>query len=190
MTVPAAIHANLWVALEQSGVLTPRSLILPEGVSEDECENILGMLRSINEMSYFAQGDLFIYLKDNHSDEALVRVIEAWGMNYHSCENKMSLCRSVRPSVRREELSFAHHDVIRRLLPDDQRHWLKQAIENNWTRRQFRDEIYGEKVLPPAVSHDLPDVVRDALSGAREMMDGWLVSRDSYQRLKSALGET
>jgi len=64
------------------------------------------------------------------------------------------------------------------------------AVENSWTRQRLRDEVYGEKILPPAVSNDLPDIVRDTLSGAKEMMDGWLISRDSYQRLKAALGET
>jgi len=49
--------------------------------------------------------------------------------------------------------------------------------------------VYGEKVLPPAVSDDLEDVARDLLAGAREYGDGWLISRDSYQRLKAALGE-
>lgn len=179
--------AREWVALEEAGVLKPRSLSLPEGVSEAECTSILGAFRGVQETCYFAQGDLFGYVKDNHGDDALVRVIEAWGLNYHTCENKMSICRHVRPSVRRDELSFGHHDVVRKLSPNNQRHFLALAVRNQWTRQQLRDRIYGEKILPPAVSNHLPDVVRDALEGAREMMDGWLISRDSYMRLHAAL---
>jgi hypothetical protein len=89
--------------------------------------------------------------------------------------------------VRRDELSFGHHDVIRKLLPNDQRHYLKMAIDNGWTRQRLRDEIYGPPVIPPAVTGDLTSVARDVLAGAKPMMDGWLITRDSYVRLKAAL---
>lgn len=184
-------HGGMWLALEQSGALKPRSLTLPEGVSEDECESILGMLKGMTDVSYFAQGDLFIYVKDHFGDDALIRVIEAWNMNFHSCENKMSICRNVRPSVRRDELSFGHHDVIRKLMPNDQRHYLKLAVENGWTRQQLRDAIYGPPALPPAVVGDLTSIARDVLAGAKPMMDGYLITRDSFVRLRAALeGET
>ena len=175
------------MALEKSGALKPRSLTLPDGVSEDECENILGLLKGMTDISYFAQGDLFIYVHDHFGDEALVRIIEAWGLNFHSCENKMSICRSVRPSVRRDELSFGHHDVVRKLVPNDQRHFLKLAVDNGWTRQRLRDEIYGPPVLPPTVNGDLTSVARELLDGARMYGDGYLISRDSFVRLKACL---
>jgi hypothetical protein len=181
--------ASLLLALEQSGALTRTSLTLPEGVSEDECENIMGMFKNVGDMKNFAQGDLLIYVKDHYGDDAYVRLIETWGLNFHSMENKMSLCRNVRPSVRRVELSFGHHDVVRGLLPNDQRHYLKLAIDNRWTRQQLRDEVHGPPVLPPAVKGNLTSVARDVLAGAKPMMDGYLISRDSYQRLRAALGE-
>jgi len=115
-----------------------------------------------------------------------VEVEEASGMAHQTCENMLSICRRVRPSVRRDGLGFHMHAVVAPLTPNEQRHWLKLAWENGWTRQQLRDEIYGQKVLP-AVNGNLPDVVRSALEGAREMLDGWWISRDSYTRLHAAV---
>jgi hypothetical protein len=179
--------ATMWVALEESGYLTRTSLTLPEGVSEDEVTAIARMLSGIKRFTSFALGDLLLYAQSNYGDDFLVDVEEATGMAHQTLENLLSICRKVRPSVRRDGLSFGIHAVVAPLTPNEQRHWLKLAHENEWTRQRLRDEIYGEKVLPPAVPDNLPQIVQDALSGAREMLDGWWISRDSYVRLRAAV---
>lgn len=187
MSVPARTTGNLWLALEESGALTRTSLILPEGVGTDEILSIGRMFGGIKHTSSFVLGDLFLYAQANHGDDFMVNVQEATGLAHQSCENMLSICRRVRPPVRREELAFHTHAVVAPLLPDEQQHWLGQAAENQWTRQQLRDAIYGPKVLPPAVPQNLPEIVQDALSGAREMLDGWWISRDSYVRLRAAV---
>lgn len=177
----------MWMMLEQSGYLTRTSLTLPEGVSEDEVKAIARMLSGIKRFTSFALGDLLLYAQTKYGDDFLVEVEEATGMAHQTLENVLSVCRRVRPSVRRDGLSFSIHAVVAPLLPNDQRHWLKLAHENEWTRQRLRDEIYGEKVLPPVVPENLPQIVQDALSGAKEMMDGWWISRDSYVRLRAAV---
>jgi len=189
VSVPSRTTGSLLAALQESGALTPTALILPAGVSEDELFAIGRMFGQIKEMTTFGTGDSLIYVKDNFGDDTWVRYIEENGWNYHSCENIMSVCRNVRPPVRREELKFGHHDVVRALLPNEQKHFLALAVRNGWTRQRLRDEIHGPKPLPPAVNGSLPDVVRDAIAGARPLMDGWLISNDSYVRLCAALGE-
>lgn len=188
VSVPDRI-GSLWVALEDTGALTRTSLTLPEGVSESEIEGIARMFGGVKHTSSFVLGDLFLYAQANYGDDFMVHVQEVTGLAHQSCENMLSICRRVRPSVRREELSFHTHAVVAPLTPNEQRHWLALAVKEGWSRQRLRDEIYGPKVLPPAVDNRLPHVVRDALSGAREMMDGWWISRDSYVRLQAALGE-
>lgn len=180
--------AELWVALEKSGALTRTGLNLPEGVTQDEQLAIARMFGEIKHTySSFALGDLLLYAQANHGDDFVAEVEEATGMAHQTCENMLSICRRVRPSVRRDGMKFHMHAVVAPLKPNEQRHWLKLAWENDWTRQRLRDEIYGERVLPPAVNGSLPDVVRDALEGAREMMDGWWISHDSYVRLRAAV---
>lgn len=188
MSVPVrTTGAELWLALEQSGALSRTSLILPPGVSEEEVEAISRLFGNVKTFTSFALGDLLVYATDNYGDDFCVTVMEESGMAFQTCSNMLSVCRRVRPSVRREELGFGMHAVVAPLLPNDQRHYLAEAVKNQWTRQQLRDAIYGEKVLPPAVSENLPQIVQDALSGAKEMMDGWWISRDSYVRLRAAV---
>jgi hypothetical protein len=180
---------GLWAALEQSGALTNKALLLPAEVSEDELEGIARMFGGVKSTSSFVLGDLFLYTQTVYGDDAVARMEEATGLAHQTCENMLSICRRIKPSVRRDvtELHFSTQAVVAPLTPNEQRHWLSEAVKHGWTRQQLRDEIFGAKVLPPAVNGNLPDVVKDALAGAREMMDGWLISRDSYTRLTAAL---
>lgn len=187
---PSTTGADLWIALEQSGALTRRYLKLPDGVTEYECEAIASMFGNVKDFTSFALGDLLVYTKNHHGEDFCVTVMEATGMAHQTLENLMSVCRQISPSVRRNELRFHVHAVVAPLPPNDQRHFLKLAVDNQWTRQQLRDAIYGEKVLPPAISGDLTSVARDVLAGAKQFGDGWLITRDSYQRLRAALGET
>lgn len=189
MTVPAT-GGKLWVDLEQSGVITRRALHLPDAISETEMTALGVMFSDLDDTSRFLLGDLLVAATARYGSDFTVTVMEATGLSYQSCANMESVCRRVRPNVRRQELRFHTHAVVAPLEPSEQKRLLGLAVDNGWTRQRLRDEVYGEKVLPPAVSNDLPDVVRDVIQGAREMMDGWLISRDSYHRLKAALGET
>src|SRR5262249_25141501 len=100
----------------------------------------------------------------------------------------VSGCTRVRPSVRRAELTFTHHDFVAKLKPNEQRHWLAEAVRNGWSADELRDQVNPDRVLPAPVNGHLPSIVKDALSGAREMMDGWWITRDSYVRLRAAVG--
>jgi len=191
MSLPERTPGALWHALEQSGVLTPTGLQLPEGVEEEELEMIGRMFGAVKHTSSFVLGDLFLYSQQNYGDDFMVHVQEVTGLAHQSCENMLSICRRVRPSVRRAptELSFHTQAVVAPLKPNDQRHWLKLAVEGGWSRQRLRDEIYGKKEVLPAVDANIGEVVRGALAGAKEMMDGWWISRDSYMRLRAAVND-
>lgn len=190
MTTPATTGSSEWVALEQAGVITRRALLLPENVSETEFKSLGYMFSDIDDTTRFLLGDLLVNARTRYGDDFMVEVMEVTGLAHQTCENMASVCRRIQPNVRRQELRFHTHAVVAPLEPSEQKRLLALAVEERWTRQRLRDEIYGEKVLPPAVSASLPDVARDLLAGAKQMGDGWMITRDSYQRLKAALGET
>jgi len=189
MTVPAT-GADLWLTLEQSGVISRRALRLPDTISESEMTALGVMFSDVDDTSRFLLGDLLVAASSRYGDDFAVSVMEATGLSYQSCANIASVCRRVKPNVRRQELRFHTHAVVAPLEPSEQKRLLGLAVDNQWTRQRLKDEVYGEKVLPPAVNDDLADVARDLLAGAKQMGDGWMITRDSYQRLKAALGET
>jgi hypothetical protein len=189
MTVPATGGA-MWATLEEQGVISRRALRLPDHISESEMTALGVMFSDVDDTSRFLLGDLLVAATSRYGDDFAVSVMEATGLSLQSCNNLASICRRVQPNVRRQELRFHTHAVVAPLEPSEQKRLLKLAVDNQWTRQKLRDEVYGEKVLPPVVTDDLEQVARDLLAGAKQMMDGWLISRDSYQRLRAALGET
>jgi len=188
VSVPST-GASLWLDLEQSGVISRRALRLPDTISEPEMVALGTMFSDVDDTSRFLLGDLLVAATSRYGSDFTVEVMEATGLAFQTCSNMESICRRVQPNVRRQELRFHTHAVVAPLPPSEQKRLLGLAVQNGWTRQRLRDEVHGEKVLPPAVNGSLPDVVRDAIAGAREMMNGWLISRDSYVRLCAALGE-
>ena len=57
------------------------------------------------------------------------------------------VARSVSPCLRKQLLSYHHHEVIAKLEPADQAQWLDKAIAEQWTVREFRAALRG--VNPP-----------------------------------------
>ena len=47
----------------------------------------------------------------------------------------------VKSFLRRNDLTFSHHEVVADLPPDKQRYWLEQAKINKWSVNQLRIEI-------------------------------------------------
>ena len=190
MTVPAVLGSSAMADLEKQGVVTRRALFLPNEVSESEFVALAVMFTDEQDKTRFLLGDLLVASKSRYGDDFTVQeVMAATNLTLRTLTNYESVMLRVRPDARHHGLPFGHHDVVQALEPSEQKRLLNVAFENGWSRQRLRDEVYGEKVLPPTVSDDLPAVVRDALDGARQYGDGWLISRDSYQRLKAALGD-
>jgi len=48
------------------------------------------------------------------------------------------VCSSVQISLRKEILTYKHHEVVAPLEPPEQQRWLDEAIENKWSVHQLR----------------------------------------------------
>lgn len=77
------------------------------------------------------------------------------GLSPETLSNYASVCRNVRHDRRRAELTFSHHDEVRKLEPDDQVRWLQLAIDEGLSARELRqrikDALAGD---PPAPGFD------------------------------------
>lgn len=86
--------------------------------------------------------------------EYVAQVALATRLSEHTIENIISVANRVPPSRRREGVSFSIHAEVTRLPPNDQRHWLKVAADENLTRAEFRARLKPE--LPPARTMTCP----------------------------------
>jgi hypothetical protein len=58
-----------------------------------------------------------------------------------SIKNAAWICSSIAPSLRRETLTFAHHEVVAALVPEEQREFLDQAESENMTVSKLKKAI-------------------------------------------------
>lgn len=124
--------------------------------------------------------------------EALYGETHAQGLNItglaeHTVANYRWVAKHVPKDVRREALSFSHHEAVARMTPTDQEIWLEVAEKENLNRKEFRDRIKtgtperprpeqpqwskpDQEVLDPPGSTVPVEDVRDAMSDAMEIL--------------------
>lgn len=60
---------------------------------------------------------------------------------YQTVANYTSVCKRVKPHVRRKELFFSHYDAVAKLDESKQIHWLKVAVDEGLSSRALRAAI-------------------------------------------------
>lgn len=80
------------------------------------------------------------------------------GLGHQTLINIVHVCRSVPRSRRRSELGFWIHSEVAKLTPDEQKEWLKKAVDNNWTREDLAHELHlaGLRVGRSPKARDTP----------------------------------
>ena len=73
---------------------------------------------------------------------ALGRLAATW-MHYAWVAGAVETC------LRKQVLSYKHHEAVAPLPPAEQALWLDKAVANGWTMRELRAEIRAAKPSPP-----------------------------------------
>lgn len=132
--------------------LKPTGLIIPDDLDSEEWLDIFKVLRKLDEAIQWAVGDLV-----NHAETK-------WGETYTSMASVTEysektlreyayVSRSVQLSIRMDNLSFGHHQVVAGLkdpitkepLQQEQEKWLKEASKNGWSIKALRNAIHAER---------------------------------------------
>lgn len=129
--------------------MTAVGLVMPDDMTDEELIEIGQMLRGMESSIQWLIGDW------------LNRAERVWGQvyedvpeySYGTLRTYASVARSVQLSIRIDKLSFAHHQLVAALEPEQQREWLRYAAENGLSVAQMRAAMKGEPASPaPAVS--------------------------------------
>lgn len=114
----------------------------------ETCTALAAFFGQVNHASRWWIADLHEYVDLRHG-EYVAQVMEATKLSPQTVENIISIGRRVPPSRRRDGVSFSNHAEVAALPPNDQRHWLKVAHDENLTKTELRARLRPE--LPPAV---------------------------------------
>lgn len=58
------------------------------------------------------------------------------------------VAEKVQPAIRRKALSFTHHEVVAKLEPREQKHWLAAAEAGGWSAKELRRQIREDERIP------------------------------------------
>ncbi|MGB6867160.1 MAG: hypothetical protein WBE11_15855 [Candidatus Aminicenantaceae bacterium] len=118
---------------------TYTSLNINPGIVEERLEKIGKFLFTLKRKGtlQFWLGEWCIFCEDNNRAPNLLHSF----YNYYSdrtIKNIAWVCRKVEPSRRRANLSFAHHQVVAPLTPEEQVFWLKETERMGWAVKELR----------------------------------------------------
>lgn len=142
---------------------TATGISLPENVVPTDRD-----MRTLGETLRYMQGSLQWLIGDFAITAEHLRwgdlpvIAESLGLEYGTLRTYMTVCRSVHLSIRIDNLTFAHHQLVASLPPDQQREALAYALENKLSVAAFRAWLNPKRQLP--AQDDGPDyqaAVRD-----------------------------
>lgn len=133
--VPYSLGAFTFTA---SGITTDRT------PTYEEWEEIGQMLAVQVRGLQFIVGD-WLLLGETHFGEAAAQAIDARSWSEETVRNYLWVAKSVPMENRREDLTFAHHQLVAGLKPQEQKKWLKRAATDDpaavWTVKRLKDAI-------------------------------------------------
>lgn len=189
LTVASAGALSLLAELERQGKITPTALIIDDpDFPWDQYVALGAFLGETRSRLSFYIGDWIIFGEGMYRDR-FSQALDVIGLSEGALANKVSTCRNVARSRRRDPveaakagrypLSFGHHTEVAKLEPPAQIEWLERAEMERWTRSKLRENLDAAghvrrrhvqpAAQPPLAPHPIVNgaadltVIRDAL---------------------------
>ena len=118
-------------------VLDQTSLLIPDGTPFDVTERMMQALKGLQNCTKFWIGDLLVFSERAYG-EKYAQLLDATDYEYGTLCNISYTAEHVSPAVRRKELTFWHHQEVASLKPDDQKKFLKIAVDQHLTASALR----------------------------------------------------
>ena len=76
-----------------------------------------------------------------NDEEGYTQYIRDIGWSNTTINAYRNVVAKVPSEIRQPKLSFSHHEAVASISVPEQEHWLKAALENDWDRDRFREEL-------------------------------------------------
>lgn len=129
--------------------LTPLGAEINGPLEENDWWQIIGGLLKIESIIQLLIGDLLAFGQRTYR-HSYREVAEKFGREVDTLYNYVWVASSVNFSLRNEKLNYTHYYHVAKLKPKEQKYWLNQALENNWSATKMLSSIQG-KNNPPSI---------------------------------------
>jgi len=126
------------------GEVQPTYYIPDPNMTFEEWMAAVGQIAQLRKASRFWLGDAIAF-GENKYGEKYAQAIDETKFDYQTLANAVWVCKSIEPSRRRENLSFAHHEAVAKLEPAEQDQWLDEAARNKWSSADLRGMLKESK---------------------------------------------
>jgi len=146
ITVQNAIRKNGAGVQIGNFALSATGLTIDGDIDHEQWLAFFEALRSIQQALQWIIGDWLVYGIDRKWGETYEKVSEFTGLKVNTLQDYAYVAKSVQTSIRIEELSFAHHQVVASMQANEQRRWLNHALENKLSVAKLRAVVNGEQL--------------------------------------------
>jgi hypothetical protein len=137
--------------------ITPTGIQFSEELSFDEWDRLGQQLAPVGKSIGFIIGDWINY-GENRYGEKYQEALDRTGLAAQTLRNYAWVARRVEMSVRTDNLDFTHHQVVAKLKPDEQQHWLDMAEKHQLGKRRLQKSInFGRLATEEEVQGDPAD---------------------------------
>lgn len=140
--------------------LTSVGLVIPnDGMSEQTATHLLEMLLRLEGSIQWLIGDILAYSETVYGETYQQMMIDC-GRDYQTVANYKWVCGKVEFSLRKENLSFGHHNIAAGFDVNGQSLWLETAAEMGWSIAKMRAFIGLLDVFDIERQREWLDIVR------------------------------
>lgn len=122
---------------------TPTALTIKPGMPFEAWESLGTALWQVIRSAQWYIGEWINYGEREYG-EKYSQALDQTRYTYGTLRQYSYVARNVHPSIRIDNLSFAHHQKVAHLKPEQQKHWLKLASMEDWPVHRLAEEIKGE----------------------------------------------
>lgn len=144
--------------------LTPRGLMVSEGASFEEWQQVGLVLRQLQGSIQWMIGD-WVAHGETVWGKTIPQIAEAFGYKVKSVVNFAYVARHVEMSIRMDKpLEFGHHALVAPLPLKLQREWLEYALRQGLSVNDMRKALRGGASKTPLIDAKAAKVVKRVLN--------------------------
>ena len=167
------------IQLDDSVEATATELLISTNATRDDLVRIGQALMRVETGMQWWIGDWWNEVERKHGDGKAI-CAEA-GINYQTARQCGWVSRQM--FLRKNNLSFGHHNIVAALEPDLQRSWLDTAEAEGWSIAKLADTIKNHRGLPP---DEEPEALPAISEVVREKVDAGV---DPVEAIQEATNE-